>query len=232
MNKTIKRILSVVLAAVMVLGVVAVMPGKKAEAASKKDVYFYDGATKVLSYKTGDDNELENRSLLTIIGCYSGKDIKKLKSSNKEIKVSVASNGYINIDSYPDKACTSKVTCTVKGVKLSITVKIVKYACPFKSIKVGSVNALSTFKKGVDAWDAKYIMKNKKLDIKMNKNWVIEDITKVDSKLKVTRLSGLNANLTSFSKKVTIKNDDMVFIDVLNKKTKVKETICIWGLKK
>lgn len=232
MNKTIKRILSVVLAAVMVLGVVAVMPGKKAEAASKKDVYFCDGATKVLSYKIGDNNEYENRGLLTIIGCQSGKDIKNLKSSNKAIKVSAQEKGYITIDSYPDKACTSKVTCTVKGVKLSITVKIVKYACPFKSIKVGSVNALSTFKKGVDARSAKYIMKNKKLDIKMNKNWVITNISKVDSKYNVTFITALDANLTSFSKKITIKNDDMIFIDVMNKKTKVVEEISIWGLKK
>lgn len=216
--KNFKKILASLLVFVMVLSMGLVPAAEDVAAASKKNVYFNSLNPSVVTYCTGD-NSIGYYTTLSIMGCSKKSEIKNLKSSNKNVKV-YARNGYIRAE-FKDKKATAKITCTVKGVKLSTTLTVKKYSNPFKSIKLGKTNLTSKYKND-RTYRQKNDYKNQKLKIEMNKNWKISSIY-------VSNDSGyqnLRVNSNKFNKKISIKGNYSYFtVYCYNTKTDVSEAI-------
>lgn len=113
----------------------------------------------VVTYKPGKDVNTFT-STISIMGCDKAKEIKKLKSSNKNIRVA-ARDGYIRVE-FGKKAAKSTITCTVKGVKLKTTFTVKKYTNPCKTFKIGKTNRFQNLIKMM------YLERTRHLK---NKNW-------------------------------------------------------------
>lgn len=131
MKKATKRLLAAFLALAMVFTLLAVPATsmKDVSAATSKTVYINPYSDRVVSYKPGRVTQASG--VISIMGCTKASQIKKLKCSNKNMKVS-AKDGYIRVD-YGKKAGKATITCTVKGVKLktTFTVKKIYQSCKF-----------------------------------------------------------------------------------------------------
>lgn len=94
MKKATKRVLAAFLALAMVFTLLAVPATsmKDVSAATSKKVYFYP-SNGVVTYKPGDQYS-SYYTIISIIGCSKKSEIKKLKSTNKDIRVE-AKDGYV-----------------------------------------------------------------------------------------------------------------------------------------
>ena len=135
MKKLSKKVIAFALAVVMTLTAGAVAPQGNVEVqAASGRVYVNPYSATVVTYKPGKDVNTFT-STISIMGCNKAKEIKKLKSSNKNIRVA-ARDGYIRVE-YGKKEAKSTITCTVKGVKLKTTFTVKKYTNPCKTFKIG-----------------------------------------------------------------------------------------------
>ena len=140
MKKLSKKVIAFALAVVMTLTAGAVAPQGNVEVqAASGRVYVNPYSATVVTYKPGKDVNTFT-STISIMGCDKAKEIKKLKSSNKNIRVA-ARDGYIRVE-FGKKAAKSTITCTVKGVKLKTTFTVKKYTNPCKTFKIGKTNLL------------------------------------------------------------------------------------------
>ena len=131
MKKLSKKVIAFALAVVMTLTAGAVAPQGNVEVqAASGRVYVNPYSATVVTYKPGKDVNTFT-STISIMGCNKAKEIKKLKSSNKNIRVA-ARDGYIRVE-YGKKEAKSTITCTVKGVKLKTTFTVKKYTNPCKT---------------------------------------------------------------------------------------------------
>lgn len=218
MKKNFKKILATFFALVMIISATLVTVPQNVAAATKKDVYWDPYNSYVNTYCTTD--EYTGYYLdLNIVGCTKKSQIKNLKSSNKNIKVK-AKNGCIQV-LYRDKAEKTKISCTVNGVKLKTDFTVKKYSNPCKSIKLGKTNLTSKFKSNW-SYNQKKNFNKQKLDIKMNKNWIITSVEVSNG----NDIDEYPVNSTKFSKKITIKGKNSNFvIYCYNTKTKVCEAL-------
>lgn len=154
------------------------------------------------------------------MGCTKASQIKKLKCSNKDMKVS-AKDGYIRVD-YGKKAGKATITCTVKGVKLKTTFTVKKYTNPVSSIKIGSKKYTSKFAKNDYIYISKKVSK-KALNIKAKKGWTIKSVSVYNGKSK-----HYDVNKSSFSKKITLnKKYADLFVVMYQKSTGLTESLMI-----
>ena len=121
------------------------------------------------------------------------------------------------------KAEKTTISCKVKGVKLSTTLKVKKYSNPCKSIKLGSKNFTSKFS---NYWEYKQTktFKNQKLNIQMNKNWKITSIYVYNS----SGSQYFTVNSNKFNKKISLKGS-YSYVDVYcyNSKDKCYEVLTL-----
>ena len=220
MKKNLTRVITSILAFVMVLTMGLTGSTVTAEAATK--VGFYSGNPKVITYST-TDNYSSYYTYLYIDGVSKKSDIKSLKSSNKNIKVEATTYGSIKV-TFRDKTASTTISCKAKGKKISTTLKIKKYSNPCKTIKLGSTNFTSKFKNNWD-YKQKKTFKNQKLNVQMNKNWKITSIV-VSNSSGYTRYT---VNSSKFNKKVSLKGSySYIDINCYNSKTKCYETLTLW----
>lgn len=221
MKSNFKKIIASFLAFVMIISAGLVSAPQDVKAATKEDVYWNPYNSYVSTYST-TDKYTGYYVTLSIVGCTKKSQIKNLKSSNKNIKVE-AKDGYIKVI-FRDKAESTKISCKVRGVKLSKTFTVKKYSNPCKSIKLGKTNLTSKYKT-YWTYSQKKSFKNQKLNIKMNKNWKITNIYVSNS----DGYSRYTVNGTSFNKKISIKGSYSYFdVYCYNKKTKVYECLTFY----
>lgn len=218
-----KRGISIILALAMVLTLICVAPSSKitAQAATSKDVYINPFSDRIQTYMTGD-KYTSYSSIISIVGCTKKSQIKNLKSSNKNIKVS-AQDGYIRVV-YGDKAGTAKITCTVRGVKLKTTFTVKKYTNPISKLTVGGKNYTSKFAKTNRYYYGKKFS-NKKFSIKVKSGWKIKWVS--------TPTKTYYMNKSSWSKTVSMKKYSYSYISVgvYQEKTGVYEYLYFNGYK-
>ena len=222
MRKLSKKVIAFALAVVMFVTAGAAAPQGTVEvqAASSK-VYIIDSnKNMVFTYKPGD-GYTGYYTLITIMGCNKASQIKKLKSSSKDVKV-YAKNGYIRAEFGKKAIKKATITCKVKGVHLKATLSVKKYTNPCSSFKLGKTNLTSKFSK-TDVFKTNKNYKNQKLTIKMNKGW---KITKVYVQKKSGSYTTERMNKTSYSKKISLTNNSgYVYVYCYNEKTKVSECL-------
>ncbi len=220
MKKVTKRLLAAFLALAMVFTLLAVPATsmKDVSAATSKTVYINPYSDRVVSYKP--DRVTQVAGVISIMGCTKASQIKKLKCSNKDMKVS-AKDGYIRVD-YGKKAGKATITCTVKGVKLKTTFTVKKYTNPVSSIKIGSKKYTSKFAKNDYIYISKKVSK-KALNIKAKKGWTIKSVSVYNGKSK-----HYDVNKSSFSKKITLnKKYADVFVTMYQKSTGLTESLMV-----
>lgn len=220
MKKATKRLLAVFLALAMVFTLLAVPATsmKDVSAATSKTVYINPYSDRVVSYKPGRVTQASG--VISIMGCTKASQIKKLKCSNKNMKVS-AKDGYIRVD-YGKKAGKATITCTVKGVKLKTTFTVKKYTNPVSSIKIGSKNYTSSFAKNTYTYTSKKVSK-KTLSVKAKKGWTIKSVSVYNGGSKY-----YNVNKSSYSKKITLsKKYSDVIVVMYQKSTGLTESLMV-----
>lgn len=192
---------------------------KDVSAATSKKVYFYP-SNGVVTYKPGDQYS-SYYTIISIIGCSKKSEIKKLKSTNKDIRVE-AKDGYVKAY-FGKKAATTTISCTAKGVKIKTKLTVKKYTNPVKTFKIGSKNYASKYAKNDDYRLNKKVSK-KQLSIKANAGWKIRSVYVVNGS---TRKSYTWLDKTSFSKKITLSkvNNAYVYVVMYNTKTGAGETL-------
>ena len=219
MKKLSKKVIAFALAVVMTLTAGAVAPQGNVEVqAASGRVYVNPYSATVVTYKPGKDVNTFT-STISIMGCDKAKEIKKLKSSNKNIRVA-ARDGYIRVE-FGKKAAKSTITCTVKGVKLKTTFTVKKYT---KTFKIGKTNLLSKFNKN-DVLRTNKAFKKQKLDIKLKSGWKISSVHVTSG---TGSYNNYRVNKSSFSKKITVSNNyGYIYVYCYNEKTKVSECLQI-----
>lgn len=224
MKKATKRLLAAFLALAMVFTLLAVPATsmKDVSAATSKTVYINPYSDRVVSYKPG--RVTQTSGVISIVGCTKASQIKKLKCSNKNMKVSAKDgykDGYIRVD-YGKKAGKATITCTVKGVKLKTTFTVKKYTNPVSSIKIGSKNYTSSFAKNTYTYTSKKVSK-KTLSVKAKKGWTIKSVSVYNGKSK-----HYDVNKSSYSKKITLsKKSSGVIVVMYQKSTGLTESLMV-----
>ena len=217
MRQFLKKVVTFALVMAMLVTTEVMIPQNATEVKAATAPYINPFSAKVVTYKTGDIYS-KYSTTISIMGCGKASEIKKLKSSNKDIKVS-AQNGYIRAE-FGDKAGKATITCTVKNVKLKTTLTVKKYASPVKSMKLGSTNFTSKFK-NTNTVKTKSKFSKKKLAVKMNSGWVIKYVSVYNGGGKSSLYT---VNGTSFSKTISLTyNYGSVYVSCYNNKTKVTE---------
>ncbi len=224
MKKLFKRTAAFLLALTLLLTADTLFWSKPVDvsAASNNKPYINPySANMVLTYKPGDKTKYSRGYYATIdiVNCDKASQIKKLKSSNKNMKVE-AKDGYIKVY-FGYKEGKTTITCTVNKVKLKTTLTVKKYSNPLKTFKIGKTNYTSKYK-NIDDYRDNKSYKKQKMVIETNKNWVIRSVyVHSGSSTQAYRPNG-----TKLSKKVTLKkNYDDVYIYLYNSKTKVSECL-------
>ena len=136
MKKATKRLLAAFLALAMVFTLLAVPATsmKDVSAATSKTVYINPYSDRVVSYKP--DRVTQVAGVISIMGCTKASQIKKLKCSNKDMKVS-AKDGYIRSKKY-----TSKFA---KNDYIYISKKVSKKALNIKAKKGWTIKSVSVY---------------------------------------------------------------------------------------
>lgn len=224
MKKLFKRTAAFLLALTLLLTADTLFWSKPVDvsAASNNKPYINPySANMVLTYKPGDKAKYPQGyyATISIMNCSKASQIKKLKSSNKKMKVE-AKDGYIKVY-FGYKEGKTTITCTVNKVKLKTTLTVKKYSNPLKTFKIGKTNYTSKYK-NIDDYRDNKSYKKQKMVIETNKNWVIRSVyVHSGSSTQTYRPNG-----TKLSKKVTLKkNYDDVYIYLYNSKTKVSECL-------
>ncbi len=222
MKKLSKKLIAFALVLVMTVTAGAVIPQGMVEVqAASGRVYVNPCSATVVTYKPGSALSRFS-SVISIMGCSKAKEIKNLKSSNKDIKVAPR-DGYIRVE-FGKKAAKSTITCTVKGVKLKTTLTVKKYSNPCKTFKIGKTKLTSKFNK-IDVLRTNKAFKNQKLDIKLKNGW---KITRVHVTSGTGSYNNYKVNNSSFSKKITLSNNyGYIYVYCYNEKTKVNECLQI-----
>lgn len=170
--------------------------------------------------KSGDPNV----GAIIIEGCTKKSQIKKLKSSNPSIVKVTARDGYIDLK-FGKKTGKVKITCTVKGKKLSTYYTVKKYTNPLSTFKIGNKSFVSKFNK-TDVYTQKSGHKNKILKLKAKKGWKIQSVMVLNT---APGVKFYKVNKSSFSKKITLNagvhSSGEIQVAMYNSKTKVSELV-------
>lgn len=226
MVKKLKRGLAFAMAAVMVFTMGTVLPSS-AETVEAASVHINSlSANQTVTYTPGRE---KYGAPIYIGGCTKKSQIKKLKSSNPSVAKVSAEHGFINV-SYGKKAGKAKITCTVKGKKLSTYFTVKKYSNPLSTFKIGSKSFLSKYKKD-NNYQYTLSFKSKTLKLKAKKGWKIRTvyINNGGNIYNTSTSRWYEVNKTSFSKKITLKNNPSTRIQVslYNNKMNANETITL-----
>ena len=223
MKKLSKKLIAFALVLVMTVTAGAVIPQGMVEVqAASGRVYVNPYSDTVVTYKP-DKKQNSFSGVISIMGCRKAKEIKNLKSSNKDIKVA-ARDGYIRVE-YGKKAAKSTITCTVKGVKLKTTFTVKKYSNPCKTFKIGKTKLTSKFNK-INVIGTNKAFKNQKLDVKLKDGWKIRSVHVTSGTGSYSDYNSINKS--SFSKKITVSNNyGYIYVYCYNEKTKVNECLQI-----
>lgn len=153
----------------------------------------------ICTYVPGRSSQT-NWAQIYISGCTSESQIKKLKSSNKSVKVE-AGPCYIRVN-YANKAVKAVISCTVKGKKLKTTFTVKKYTNPMSTFKIGGKNYTSKFKsKNTYYYNSKIKFSKKKLIIKAKPGWIIQGVFVINgSSYKEYK----NINKTTWTKTISL----------------------------
>lgn len=223
MKKMAKRIMALVavVAIVFTMGISLPQTAAEVQAATVPRVNPYS-VNKVDTYKPGSTRK-QWTTTISIVGCEKASQIKNLKSSNPSVVKVKAYNGYIQV-TYGKKAGKVKVSCTVKGQKLSTYFTVKKYVNPLSTFKMGKSNLTSKFSKD-DAYRQKKAYKNQTLSLKAKSGWTIRTVIVYNaSKSKVYKV-----NKSSFSKKVSLDSSyGYAVATCYNSKTKITEYITLY----
>ena len=227
MKKVTKRVLAAFLTLAMVFTLLAVPATsmKNVSAAEEVGINPYSELTKSMTPEEQKwaASGTTLTGVISITGTTKASQIKKLKSSNKNMKVSAqaAASGYIRVE-YKKPGKTT-ITCTVKGKKLKTTFTVKKYSNPVKTLKIGSKSYTSKFNKVRIASSAKKISK-KTLNIKAKKGWKIAWVSVYNGSSKF-----YTVNKTSFSKKITLnKKGGYVMVKLTQKSTGLNESLQLY----
>ena len=222
MKKLSKKVIAFALAVVMILTAGAVVPQGNVEVqAANSRVYIVNSCKNmVFTYKSGD-GYTGYYTVISIMGCNKASQIKKLKSSSKDVRV-YAKDGCIRAEFGKKAIKKATITCTVKGVKLKATLSVKKYSNPCASFKLGKTDLTSKFSK-TDVFKTNKNYKNQKLTINMKNGW---KITKVYVQKKSGSYTTERMNKSSYSKKISLTNNSgYVYVYCYNEKTKVSEML-------
>lgn len=221
MKQLLKKTVAFALVFAMMVTANLVMPQNTMEvqAASKVCINPYSATT--VTYKTGDTSS-KYSAVISIEGCKKASEIKKLKCSTKDVKLT-AKNGYIKAE-YGDKVTKATITCTVKNVKLKTTLTVKKYTNPYSSVKIGKTNFTSKFNT-TDKYKNSKTFKKQKLVLKTKSGWIISSVT---VKPGDGSSKGYSVNKNSFSKTISLKgNGGTVYTYLRNTKTGAEECLRI-----
>lgn len=223
MKKMAKRIMALVavVAIVFTMGITLPQTAIEAQAATVPSVNPYS-VNKVDTYKPGSARK-QWTTTISIVGCEKASQIKNLKSSNPSVAKVKAADRCIRV-TYGKKAGKVKVSCTVKGQKLSTYFTVKKYVNPLSTFKMGKSNLTSKFSKD-DAYRQKKAYKNQTLSLKAKSGWTIRTVIVYNaSKSKVYKV-----NKSSFSKKVSLDSSyGYAVATCYNSKTKITEYITLY----
>lgn len=200
MKKATKRLLAVLLTFVMAVTLLAVpASGMNDVSAATEEVGINPYSTRIVSIVPG---RYGPSGVISVTGTTKASDIKNLKSSNKDMKVSAraAASAYIHVE-YTKPGKTT-ITFTVKGKKIKTTFTVKKYSNPFKTFKVGGKSYTSKFNKAKTVHTNKKISK-KTLKVTAKKGWVITQVN-VHNGYGSNASKYYRVNKTSFSKKITL----------------------------
>lgn len=128
-----KKLTAILMSLTLTATMISTVAPTTVDAASSSVRINKGSANKVVTYRT-DDKKTRYSTTIKINGCTKKSQIKKLKSSNKNIKVT-ACDGYIKAV-YKDKTAKATITCTVKNKKLKTTLTVKKYNKPKTSSDV------------------------------------------------------------------------------------------------
>ncbi len=221
MKKLTKRILTFALACAMLFTTELFVPQNTTEVQAASTPRFTDKSY-VVTYQPGE-YFTRYYTLLSIVGCNRATEIKNVKSSNTSVCRLQVKQGYLRAFYY--KTGTATITCKVKGKKISTKLIVKKYASPVKSFKIGRKEFASKFKATANH---EYFhtdkIKKQKLNIVMNKNWVMTGIyTSLNGTSKSNYRLGAK---TKYSAKISSSGAyDHIRINCTNKKTGIVETI-------
>lgn len=227
MKKATKRLLAAFLALAMVFTLLAVPATSMRNVSASEKVGINPYSDRTVSMTPEEQkwaaSGITLSGVISITGTTKASQIKKLKSSNKNMKVSAhaAASGYIAVE-YKKPGKTT-ISCTAKGKKLKTTFTVKKYSNPVKTLKIGSKSYTSKFNKVRIASSAKKISKQT-LNIKAKKGWTIDWVSVYNGSSKY-----YTVNKKSFSKKVTLnKKGGYVMVKLTQKSTGLSENLQIY----
>lgn len=223
MKKSIKKVLAFAVAVALVFTMGISLPQTTAEVQAATKVYVNPySVDQVGTYKPASKWN-QWTTTISIVGCEKASQIKNLKSSNTSVVKVKACNGYIQVI-YGKKAGKVKISCTVKGKKLSTTYTVKKYTNPLSTFKLGSSNFTSKFSKD-DEYKQKKAYKNQTLNLKAKSGWKIVRVHVYNGSASKI----YTVNKSSFNKKVSLSSSyASLAVTCYNSKTKVSEYITLY----
>ncbi len=193
-----KRVASMLIAIVTIVATLAI-PQQTVTVKAASSPYFI-GEKHIAVYEKGG-TEYSNWIVLSIMNCTKKSEIKSLKSSNKNVKVE-AKDGYV-VATYPNKALSTTITCTVKKKKLSTKLTVKKYQNPVKTFKIGSKNNASLFKYNSYYYEGK-TCKNQKFTVAANSGWKIMSVNIDTGSKKISKYFSYGKYASSYSTKMSL----------------------------
>lgn len=168
LNTTKKRILSLLLASLMLMSVFGTLT---AEAASKVEFESKSGIQYLKS------NGKASTSYLFILGADLASQVQNVRSSNPNVATaSVKDVSGVCLYIKAVKAGTTTISCTVKGKTLIYKLTVCKYVNPFKKLMLGSKNCASLFNKKKESKEIKNPGGQRKLTVKPKNGWTLTKI--------------------------------------------------------
>ena len=150
-----------------------------------------------------------------------GKKVTSVRSSNKKVAtvkiVDCKSYNYILITK--KKAGTTKITYKLAGKTKTVTFKVCKWQNPVKTLKIGSKNYASKFKKSASAGTT-IDLGGKTVKVKAASGWKVQKILAITD-------TGSVKTVKNFKKLPT--TTYFVQVKLKNKNTKAVETVSVYG---
>ena len=231
MKKTLKKVITTMLAAVLILTVIPLQ-------VNATTYWGYIQQPKVIEFPKTIVYTLnlkktqypENR-IIGWAGTYGHPDpkykITNIKSSNTAVATPFTeeSGGVTNLKVYPHKAGTAIISCRVNGKTYKTKFIARKYVCPLTYIKLGSATMTSSKFKKTDEIHLsyrKYAKKNQKISVKPAKGWKIKGIYCSNGTKYMTEVK----NNSSYF--INTENDWYMYVRFINPATQQEEDIDIY----
>lgn len=231
MKKTLKKVITTMLAAVLILTAIPLQ-------VNATTYWGYIQQPKVIEFPKTIVYTLnlkktqypENR-IIGWAGTYGHPDpkykITNIKSSNTAVATPFTeeSGGVTNLKVYPHKAGTAIISCRVNGKTYKTKFIARKYVCPLTYIKLGSTTMTANKFKKTDEIHLsyrKYAKKNQKISVKPAKGWKIKGIYCSNGTKYMTEVK----NNSSYF--INTENDWYMYVRFINPATQQEEDIDIY----